>query len=137
MEKFVADSLAPTQGVMKSRRVRNNTGSDQEENNELPLACNLGVFSTEDSKRHETLLNESLAAIREVREVENGYTVSFSSKNLLTIADWISLERRCCHFLSFQIGFFGGDEPLWLTLSGPKGTKEFLTTFFNAPKKPE
>lgn len=121
-----------------SKKVRDNTGPDSGENAfALPIACDLDVFSAEDNKRHETLLNEVLGAIREVREVEDGCTVSFPSNNFLTVAEWISLERQCCHFLSFQIGFFGGDQPLWLTLSGPKGTKELLMNFFNAPKKLE
>ena len=121
-----------------SEKVGDNKGSDGEETAfPLPIACNLDVFSKEDSKRHETLLNEVLAALRIVREVEDGYAVSFSSSEFLTIAEWISLEKQCCHFLSFQIAFFGGDEPLRLTLSGPKGTREFLTTFFNATKKRE
>lgn len=119
-----------------SKKIRDNTGPDSEENAfALPIACELDVFSPEDNKRHETLLNAVSSAIRKVREVEDGYKVAFSSKNFLTIAEWISLERQCCRFLSFQIAFSGGDEPIWLTLSGPKGTKEFLTAFFDAPKK--
>ncbi len=100
-----------------------------------PLACELGVFSAEDDNRHEILLNKTLAAILEVREVEDGYSVSFSSENFLTTAEWISLERRCCPFLSFQIRFSDGDDLFWVTLSGPNGTKDFLKTFFDSPRR--
>jgi len=110
---------------MRSKKVRNNTGPDHDENTYVPpLACILDVFSTGDNKGHETLLNEALAAIREDREVEDGYTVSFSSNSFLTIAEWISLKRRCCHFLSFQIGFLSGDQSFSLTLWS-EGHKRF------------
>ncbi len=106
----------------------------QEYTQALPIACDLDVFSAEDNKRHETFLNKALAAIQGVQEVEDGYALSFSSNDFLTIAEWISLERRCCNFLSFHMRLLGGDELFSLTVSGPTGTKELLSTFLKSPK---
>jgi hypothetical protein len=90
------------------------------------VSCDLGAFTIEENKRHRILLNKALAAIKEVKEIENGFKFSFSSENFLTIAEWISLEKRCCNFLSFQIGISGNDELFSLTISGPNGTKNMF-----------
>jgi len=109
--------------------------SQEAKAHESRLACELDVFSAEENEQHKSSLNEAMAAVRDVREEKDGYIISFSSKNFLTIAEWISLERRCCHFLSFQIRFLGGDEVFWVALSGPAGTKDFPKTFFDSPRR--
>jgi hypothetical protein len=42
------------------------------------------------------------------------------------LARFISKERRCCPFLRFEIVIMPGGGPLWLEMTGPEGTRQFL-----------
>ena len=39
---------------------------------------------------------------------------------------FVDLERRCCAFLRFELTVEPGGGPVWLELTGPPGTREFL-----------
>ncbi|MBA3355700.1 MAG: hypothetical protein H0U18_07115 [Pyrinomonadaceae bacterium] len=43
----------------------------------------------------------------------------------------VELEHQCCPFLKFNITVEPGDGPVWLEMTGPQGTKEFLAEVFN------
>lgn len=72
-------------------------------------------------------------AVAEVRETDGGYAYRLPSDAawLIEAANLIDLERRCCPFLRFQLTVEPDGGPIWLELSGPRGTKEFLATVFN------
>jgi len=38
----------------------------------------------------------------------------------------IDAERRCCPFLRFQVVAEAGNGPVWLEVTGPVGTRQFL-----------
>ena len=59
--------------------------------------------------------------------------IAFSSDDALIaeLAQLVSLERRCCPFLRFNIRVEPGNGPVWLEISGPRGTKDFLASVFN------
>ena len=42
-----------------------------------------------------------------------------------------ALECQCCPFLRFSIRLEPGEGPIWLELSGPEGTKDFLNSIFS------
>ena len=98
--------------------------------NNLPIACNL--TSEELQERRVTVLKRLRYAVLEVKELPNGYAYSFSSegKCLNELADMIYLERQCCPFLEFQLTIAAGDGPLRLEITGPEGTKDFLSSTF-------
>jgi hypothetical protein len=97
----------------------------------LPVACSLS--SAELQERRSTLLQKVRSGVVEVRELEDGYAYSFPSEGewLRRLADLIDLERQCCPFLRFRITVEANVGPMWLELTGPVGTKEFLTSTFN------
>ena len=74
-----------------------------------------------------------LAAIRrdqqEARWLPDGVALRFAPQpdRLATLATFIDLERRCCAFLHFRLTVEpGGAGAIWLELTGPPGTREFL-----------
>lgn len=93
-----------------------------------PIACDLTVFSISERIKHVALAKSLLGKARQVVEHEDGFTFVFERSPLLEvkIADWVSKEKRCCPFFSFEIS--GENTPLSLSLriSGPKGAKEIL-----------
>jgi len=42
------------------------------------------------------------------------------------VARFVSAEQRCCPFLRFEIVVAAADGPVWLQMTGPDGTREFL-----------
>jgi hypothetical protein len=95
----------------------------------LPIACTL--TATDRQERGE-LLQRVGAALLEVRELESGYAYRFpaGSRWLDELITVIRLERDCCQFLKFGLIAEPGSGPIWLELTGPSGTKEFLAGFF-------
>jgi hypothetical protein len=97
---------------------------------ELPVACSLTASQLQE--RRSTLISKFKAIVREQRELESGYAYRFpSDQDLLgDLANFITLERRCCPFLQFALRAEPNFGPIWLELTGPAGTKEFLNSLF-------
>ena len=97
----------------------------------LPIACSL--TSAELQERRSTLLQKVRSAVLEVKELDDGYAYSFPSESnwLRELTSLIDLERQCCPFLRFRITVEANGGPMWLDLTGPEGTKEFLVSTFN------
>ncbi len=97
---------------------------------EAVFYCRLDALTTEERERHLALWKRLQASRQEVRELANGYAIGFpgDSKTLMEVAEFVSRERRCCPFFTFEIEAAGEDKPLWLRLTGSKGVKEFIKT---------
>lgn len=97
----------------------------------LPVACSL--TEPELRERRGGVLQKFRDSVAEVRETGEGYAYRLPSDGawLLEVATLVDLERRCCPFLRFQITVEPGGGPIWLELSGPQGTKDFLLAAFN------
>lgn len=97
----------------------------------LPIACSL--TGSEFQERRSGLLRKVSQAVLEVKELEDGYAYRFPSDGIWIneLANLITLERQCCPFLKFSIQLEPGDGPIWLELSGPEGTKDFLSSLFD------
>ena len=100
---------------------------------ELPIACSLK--DPEFQQRRADLLRTFQGALLETKELDHGYAYRFpSSANWIAeLAQLITFERECCPFLRFQLRLEPANGPLWLELTGPEGTKEFLQSLFTAP----
>ena len=78
------------------------------------------------------LLERAGRAVLESKELADGFAYRFPEGDewLAELAEVIKLERRCCPFLSFNLSVGAGGGPVWLELTGPPGTKEFLSSLF-------
>ena len=97
----------------------------------LPVACSL--MDSELQERRRNILQTVRSAVSEVKETENGFLYRFPSDGgwIKELANLVELERQCCPFLRFSITVEAGDGPVWLEMTGPQGTKEFLIEVFN------
>ena len=97
---------------------------------ELPIACSL--TDPEFQQRRSELLKTFQGALLETKELDEGYAYRFpSSANwILELAQLITFERECCPFLRFNLRLEPANGPLWLELTGPEGTKDFLKSLF-------
>lgn len=94
----------------------------------LPLACSL--TSLELRERRARVLELLRRHRREERSLPTGYRVRFdaAAEVLGELTTLVDAERRCCPFLRFQITVEPENGPVWLDLTGPEGTREFLET---------
>lgn len=97
----------------------------------LPVACSL--MDSELQERRRNVLDKVRTVVSEVKEIENGFVYRFPSDVswIKELANLVELEHQCCRFLKFSITVEPGDGPIWLEMTGPQGTKEFLAEVFN------
>jgi hypothetical protein len=71
----------------------------------------------------------------EARWLPDGVRLRFAAdaERLAMLATFIDLERRCCAFLRFRLTIEPGGGPVWLELTGPPGTREFLAAELTGP----
>ena len=93
---------------------------------ELPVACILSA--PELAERRAGLLAELRRHRQEIRWLPDGAAFRYpSAAGLLEgLAEFIRVERQCCPFLRFRLTVEPAGGPLWLELTGPPGTREFL-----------
>jgi len=96
------------------------------------FACNLKAISATERPRYHELMKRVRAAMRGSSEISKGYAFKLDS-NAITLpeaAEWISMERLCCPFLTLQISV-SGNQPHWvLAITGPEGVKPLLNAEF-------
>jgi hypothetical protein len=76
-----------------------------------------------------------LAGATTRERIAGGFRWRFEPQvNLVTkVAAVIQAEHRCCRFLRFLLLVEPGDGPVWLEVTGPEGTEDFLRTLPNTP----
>ena len=99
---------------------------------DLPISCELTPAEIE--ARREGLLPGLLALAQERVRLSNGLRWGFApSAELLNAATrTIDAERQCCRFLKFVLTVEPDAGEMWLEITGPQGTAEFLETLIPA-----
>jgi hypothetical protein len=95
-----------------------------------PVACTLDPATLE--TRREGLLQELVRRAEHHDERPDGYRLRFapSEEALTLIGRAINAERLCCRFLRFTLTVEPDEGPIQLDLTGPAGTREFLSALF-------
>jgi len=91
------------------------------------LACDLTAMSAEQRKIYQSASRELWAKLEELVELSSGFGFRFPVDIFLQVAQFVSLERLCCPFLSFDLQL-ENQPSFWLRISGPEGVKDFLKT---------
>jgi hypothetical protein len=96
------------------------------------LACNIHAINGVHRPRYDNLVTRLRAAMRDARELPDGYSYSLDSAKITEpeVSEWIDMERLCCPFLVFQLEVAG--EASRLTMRGPEGAKAILRSEFPA-----
>lgn len=92
------------------------------------VACRPFALSPAERTRSQELRARVTAAVQEVRPREGGYAYRLGAdpEVFRATAEWVTLERRCCPFLSFELHWEPEPAEAWLHLYGPEGTRAFL-----------
>ncbi|MCI0489734.1 MAG: hypothetical protein L0229_24355 [Blastocatellia bacterium] len=99
-----------------------------ESESEPPLACVMSAMTDEQRRRQKALFERLRSSVQEVKELSDGYAFRFTAETgtILSVAEFISLERLCCPFLKFELEVADSSRPLWLRMTGREGVKDFL-----------
>jgi hypothetical protein len=99
---------------------------------ESALACDLTAISASDRPRYNELRGMLAASVIGKRELQDGIAIEIDIKRiaLAQLAEWISFERKCCPFFKFEIDIAPESGPVWLSLTGRPGVKEFIREAF-------
>lgn len=92
----------------------------------LPLACVPGAIPAEARASHFERVDRVFAAARDRVSLQDGYAFRFDCELLIEIARFTEQERLCCPFLTITLEQRPAGGSLWLYLTGPAGTREFL-----------
>jgi hypothetical protein len=93
---------------------------------DLPIVCTLTPDALR--ARRKGLLSDLLRQADDHELLPEGLRLRFTptSETLATIARAVDAERHCCRFLRFGITIEPDGGPMFLELSGPPGTREFV-----------
>lgn len=94
------------------------------------LACNTHALTAEQRQERAELAKLIHAQTQELQELPDGYTFRLPSSSTLFLeqAEFVHLERHCCPFFNFKLELEANEGPIWLTMTGPEGSKEFMKT---------
>ncbi len=92
----------------------------------VAVACSLN--EGEQARRREELARDLFAFAEQVDELDDGYVWRFPGNGEwhAPLLDFVTAERRCCTFFRIELVFEPDLGPVWLTLRGPDGTKDFI-----------
>jgi len=92
------------------------------------LSCKLTTHEL--LQRKETVLKNLREQIVAKKELENGFAFKFpgTDKILDQLSEFIKTERVCCDFFVFALSISGEQNEIWLELTGPEGSKDFIST---------
>ena len=95
---------------------------------ESPFICDIMALDTQQRERHRIIAQHLHSAVQEVRELPDGYAFRFAVEpsTVFMAAEFITLERLCCPFLTLALEVERERSPLWLKLTGREGVKPFL-----------
>jgi hypothetical protein len=96
----------------------------------MPIACSL--TSADLAKRSDAVRRDLFAGALERQELETGYAFRFPGTDTwkAKIEEFVATERQCCSFFRIELTYEPNLGPIWLRLSGPEGTKQFIAATF-------
>lgn len=96
----------------------------------LPIACSLP--EPEQTERGEEISTSILSEVQQRIELQDGYEFLFPGTDALAakLLQFITTERECCRFFTFELIFDPNLGPIRLRLRGPEGAKGFIESSF-------
>ncbi|MDM8172936.1 hypothetical protein QT327_01010 [Olivibacter sp. 47] len=92
------------------------------------VSCKL--TTPEMQRRKASIIASLKKQVIEKKELKDGFSYKFngSDKIIDELSDFVKTERLCCDFFDFGLSVKGDGSNTWLTITGPKGTKNFITS---------
>ena len=93
-----------------------------------PLQCDLAAMTPAQRTDYDTQKTRLKAAVREIKEMPDGYAFRFASEPdlLVAAAKFVEGERKCCPFYTFTLTVEPNKRGMWIRITGPGQTKDFI-----------
>jgi hypothetical protein len=100
---------------------------------QLPVACTL--TGPELARRRAELFADLGRRRQEASWLPEGIALRYDPEpgTLRLLGEFVQLESQCCPFLRFRLTVEPGGGPIWLELTGPAGTRDFLAREIGEP----
>lgn len=96
------------------------------------LACVPSAIPATERKAHFELARDLFTKRATERvPLPEGYAFRFDSGEFEDVTRFVTNERKCCPFLTFEVELAAQSGPLWLRMTGPEGTREVLDAELN------
>jgi hypothetical protein len=105
-------------------------GSAGDSRVDLPVVCTLTAATI--ATRKAALLPGLFERADSREDTAEGIRLRLSADTLSAVLETVDAERQCCRFLRFEIIVEPDCGPIWLALSGPPGTREFLSALLES-----
>ena len=94
---------------------------------ETTIACNLS--EPELAARERELADAIFSKIQQVEELADGFALRFpgSDEWATRLFEFITFERVCCPFFTFELLFEANQTAIWLKLRGAEGVKAMIS----------
>ena len=101
--------------------------------------CDLSQMSKAERKRYDKLLGKLNFAGRDFVEIPDGYAIHLpkGTVTLVELADFLTLEDKCCPFFSFSVDVEPAQAATTLKIRGPEGVKKFMKSVFRDSLTPQ
>lgn len=93
-----------------------------------PIACNLAALDSDNRDEHEEVSKTVLSSVTHVREQPDGYAFRLptETQTIRDAAAFVARERFCCPFFDFTLDVERDHGPVWLSVSGREGVKQYV-----------
>ncbi|NOK57794.1 MAG: hypothetical protein GFH27_549287n98 [Chloroflexi bacterium AL-W] len=94
----------------------------------VPIACVLTALTDAEQKRRQWLAERLFGTVQQTHELGDGFALELPDDDeiWMQMAEFVTLERRCCPFLSFALYSAEEGQPIQLHITGRSGVKAFL-----------
>jgi len=96
--------------------------------NQPPIACDLSALDSETFDKHKQVSETVLSSVTEIREQPEGYAFRLRTETemIRQAATFVARERQCCPFFDFTLEVKRDEGPVWLSISGREGVKQYV-----------
>ena len=97
----------------------------QEETSAAPLAC---LLIGDELKERGEVVQPLMASHLQLQELEDGYAFQFPGEPdwIQRVLSFVTEERQCCPFFTFELQFEPNLGPIWVRLRGSAEIKALL-----------
>lgn len=97
-----------------------------------PLACDMSALAPGERRRYDDLRGRIGGSIREAIPENSSLRLRLDdSISLPDVAEWVTLEHRCCPFLNISVAV-QGDDTHWVEIGGTGAIRDFVREEFAA-----
>ena len=96
------------------------------------IACDLTALDAAERSRHEALSRRLRSSVLEVKETDAGFEFigPFRTDEFVSAAEWVTLERRCCPWIDFELRLGGRADRFSVVLKAEGRAKEFMKSLY-------